>query len=81
VPIGDVKFEPKGSMFTREFVVSFDATPEKILSWLQSSNGTKHAFNGKTTLADTYMQLTPGGGAQFAESAGSMLLELTPNSL
>lgn len=54
-------------MFTREFVVSFDATPEKILSWLQSSNGTKHAFNGKTTLADTYMQLTPGGGAQFAE--------------
>jgi len=54
-------------MFTREFIVSFDAAPEKILLWLQSSKGTQHAFRGKTTLADTHMNLVPGGGAQFAE--------------
>jgi hypothetical protein len=55
-----------GSMFTREFRTSFVAPPEDIEEWLRRSPGTREAV--VTTPAGVrHFQITPGGGASFAE--------------
>lgn len=62
----EVKIRVTGSMFTREFHISFTAPPEDIQKWLELSAGPREA---KKQLADgtiTY-EIEPGEGAQFAQ--------------
>ncbi|MEL6551992.1 MAG: hypothetical protein AAFQ63_00825 [Cyanobacteria bacterium J06621_11] len=55
----------QGSMFTREFEVSFQAEKEDIQYWLANSEGTKTAT--VSTSGDTSVyKVVPGEGAQFA---------------
>jgi hypothetical protein len=54
-------------MFTREFRVSFGATPDDIERWLLDSPGIRDATaekNGTTTI----YHIRAGGGATFAEA-------------
>ncbi len=53
-------------MFTREFVISFEAPREDIEAWLASSKGTRDATVEVEHGSRVY-QIQPGGGAQFAE--------------
>jgi hypothetical protein len=62
----DIRVEAKGSMFTREFVVTFTAPLDDINAWLDSSPGTA----GVTPAADGAIRkydIQPGGGAAHAE--------------
>ena len=55
----------KGSMFTREFEVSFQAEKADIEAWLAQSAGTQTAL--VSTSGDTSIyKIVPGEGAQFA---------------
>jgi CO/xanthine dehydrogenase Mo-binding subunit len=62
----NLKVETMGSMFTREFEISFHASPQVIQQWLASSPGTASATQSALGAVTTY-SITPGGGAQFAE--------------
>jgi len=62
----DRHVEVKGSMFTREFVITFTAPPNDVHQWLRASPGTSSAKQS-TSGATTIYPITPGGGAQFAE--------------
>lgn len=62
----DMQVEVKGSMFSREFVISFDASPAVIQQWLASSPGPASASPTVIGPVATYA-IMPGGGAQFAE--------------
>jgi hypothetical protein len=62
----NVRVKTSGSMFTREFTVTFRAPLEDIDSWLQESPGTAES----TPKADGSIRrftIKPGGGAQHAE--------------
>jgi hypothetical protein len=61
-----VRVDVKGSMFTREFVISFDSPPVVIQQWIASSPGPASARRVVTGPITTYA-ITPGGGAAFAE--------------
>jgi hypothetical protein len=55
-----------GTMFTRTFVVDFDAPLKDIDAWLATSPGTVGVLPQKTG-ATRHYTITPGGGAAFAE--------------
>jgi hypothetical protein len=67
VPNSSVHVETKGSMFTREFIITFHADKETVLAWLNASPGTQNAYRDSRTLSHMHQEITPGGGAQFAE--------------
>lgn len=70
LPVQDeeVNVTTKGSMFTREFIIEFEAPADRILQWLKESPGTSAAFSTSRDKAqDTHLEITPGGGAVFAE--------------
>ena len=70
LPVQDeeVNVTTKGSMFTREFIIEFEAPADRILQWLKESPGTAAAFSSsKGHAQDTHLEITPGGGAVFAE--------------
>lgn len=74
----NVRVETKGSMFTREIVVRFDATPAIVQRWLAASPGPASATVAVAGPVTTYA-IAPGGGAQFAEvkfdaSAGTVTI-------
>jgi len=56
-----------GNMFTREFRASFIASPDEIERWLKESPGTRQAVPTTPFPGVRKFQITPGGGAQFAE--------------
>ncbi len=62
----NVQVDVKGSMFTREFVITFDAPSPVIQQWLAASPGPASATQRTVGSITTYA-ITPGGGAQFAE--------------
>ena len=62
----DVGVDAKGSAFTREFVVTFDAPAAEIERWIAASPGPASATRTTAGSVTTYA-ITPGGGAQFAE--------------
>jgi hypothetical protein len=55
-----------GSMFTREFRVSFTADAATIAAWLNSSPGISGVSPAMSGTTRTY-SITPGDGAGFAE--------------
>ena len=63
----NIKVETTGSIFTREFRITFSATPESIQSWLRESPGTRTAIAKSEDSGRMIYSITPGGGAQFAE--------------
>jgi len=67
VPNSAVHVETKGSMFTREFIVTFHGDKKSILQWLNASPGTQNAYRDIHSLKYERMSISPGGGAQFAE--------------
>jgi len=56
----------EGSMFTREFVITFNATPSDIQRWIAASPGPASARRSVSGTITTYA-ITPGGDAEFAE--------------
>ncbi len=62
----NLQVEVKGSMFTREFVITFDASPAVIQQWFAVSPGPASASPTVAGAITTYA-ITPGGGAGFAE--------------
>lgn len=62
----NVEVDVKGSMFTREFVITFDAPAADIKRWIAASPGPSSATITVAGAITTYA-ITPGGGAQFAE--------------
>ena len=62
----DVSVETTGSMFTREFTVTFVAPLKDINSWLNHSPGTRDVTPTTTGSVRKY-EIEPGGGAQHAE--------------
>jgi hypothetical protein len=62
----NLQVEVKGSMFTREFVITFDASPAVLQQWLASSPGPASASPTGAGSITTYA-IAPGGGAGFAE--------------
>ncbi len=69
LPVGQsaVHVETKGGMFTREFIVTFTGKREDILAWLNASPGTQNAYRDTRMLNAMHQEISPGGGAQFAE--------------
>jgi hypothetical protein len=63
----DVSVQALGSMFTREFRISFTAPSADVASWLASSPGTKEAVPERQQDGTMVYGIKPGGGAQFAE--------------
>lgn len=63
------KLDVQGSMFTRGFVVIFEAPAAEVEQWIKDSPGLSDAKTTTTVQEDgsTLYQVTPGGGAQFAE--------------
>lgn len=61
-----VDVDIRGSAFTREFVITFTATPADIQQWIAASPGPSSASLSTVGSVTTYA-ITPGGGAQFAE--------------
>ncbi len=59
--------QAKGSMFTREFIVSFEAPAVDIQAWLQSSPGTAGTQGAVSPDGNRHFSIQAGGGAQFAE--------------
>jgi hypothetical protein len=59
--------ETLGSIFTREFRISFVAPPEDIETWLKSSPGTRDAVVTTPAPGVRRFAIRPGGGAEFAE--------------
>jgi hypothetical protein len=57
----------EGSMFTREFRVTFVAAPEDIEQWLQTSPGTREGVLTTPSPGVRNFQIKAGGGAEFAE--------------
>ena len=56
-----------GSMFTREFRISFVASAKDIDVWLRESAGTSKAIVTRPSPGVRNFQIIPGGGAEFAE--------------
>ena len=62
----NVQVGVKGGMFTREFVITFDAPAAIIQQWVAASPGPSSATQSTVGSITTYA-IKPGGGAQFAE--------------
>lgn len=63
---GEMKIRITGSMFTREFYISFTAPPEDIQKWLDASAGTREAKK-RQDFGTVVYEIAPGEGAQFAQ--------------
>ncbi len=63
----DLSVKVEGSPFTRGFRVSFVAPPADIERWLQSSPGTSEAKLTTPSAGIRHYDISPGGGAQYAE--------------
>ena len=63
----NVNVEVIGSMFSREFRLTFRAEPDVVDAWLRASEGIQDAE--KSRHADMLIKyaIHPGGGAQFAQ--------------
>ena len=57
----------KGSMFTREFIIKFEAPSGDVQKWLSSSPGTTQTTPIQQDDGSLRYEIDPGGGAQFAE--------------
>ncbi len=66
VPTWWVGVDTRGSAFTREFVLDFNASSEELDAWLAASPGIQDADITESGSQITY-SIAPGGGAQFAE--------------
>src|ERR1700722_10215729 len=62
----DIDIDIEGSMFTREFVISFTAPAADIDRWIAASAGPASATQTVSGAVTTFV-ITPGGGADFAE--------------
>ena len=62
-----IHVETRGGMFTREFILTFSGDADNILSWLKASPSTRATFETTGTPRDAHVEISPGGGAQFAE--------------
>lgn len=69
VPSSAVHVETKGSMFSREFTLTFTGERKDILAWLNASPGTQNPYRDSASVLDMHQTISPGGGAQFAEIA------------
>lgn len=58
---------PKGSMFTREFIIEFTAPSVDVEKWLSKSSGTRGVKPTIQSNGRRVFNIKPGGGAQFAE--------------
>jgi len=69
LPVSMVKVhvEVTGSMFTREFRLTFRAQPDVVDEWLKSSDGILDAEMSKHANMLIKYAIHPGGGAQFAQ--------------
>ena len=63
----NIRFASKGSMFTREFDVSFSAPPEDIERWIDHSPGTSSSTPTINKNGTAIYAIVPDGGAAFAE--------------
>ena len=63
----DLEVDVLGSMFTREFEVSFKASPQEITEWLRRSPGIQDAGPPQVRGSLCRYVIKPGGGAQWAE--------------
>lgn len=63
----DLTIETEGTMFTRQFVLTFSAPEPIIKAWLQSSPGTSTTTPEIRDGTIVHYSIRPGGGAQFAE--------------
>lgn len=66
VPTEQIEIEHRGSLFTREFNVHFQTSPDAVERWLSESDCTATITHEVTGMLRTY-KLKPAGGAQFAE--------------
>lgn len=62
-----VSVSTAGSMFTREFRVTFFASADAIADWLERSPGPREAIMTTLSPGIRHFQILPGGGAAFAE--------------
>ena len=62
-----IHIETRGSMFTREFIVTFEAPAADVCEWLEKSEGTRAATAARMDDGWNRYSIKPGGGAQFAE--------------
>jgi hypothetical protein len=67
VSMAKVHVEVTGSMFTREFRLTFRAQPDVVDEWLKSSDGILDAEMSKHANMLIKYAIHPGGGAQFAQ--------------
>jgi hypothetical protein len=74
VPAGatEVRLTPGGNMFTRSFLLEFDASNEVVRRWLESSPGTADLATDEVLRQvmrerAANFRLEPGEGAQWAE--------------
>ena len=67
VPNSQIHVETKGGMFSREFIVTFSGNANDILTWLKASPGTRDKFESAKSPRAAHFEISPGGGAQFAE--------------
>lgn len=63
----NVQIDTKGSMFSREFIIEFEASPEDIAQWLRDSPGPSAATPERLDDGSLRYPIDAGGGAQFAE--------------
>ena len=62
----DRHVQVRGSVFTREFIITFIAPPETIQGWISASPGPASAPRVISGTVTTY-KIVPGGGAEFAQ--------------
>ena len=66
VPLSETKVEVLGSVFTREFRITFTTDAATLQKWLAASPGTSEATPEESRGVRTY-HIKPGGGAEFSE--------------
>ena len=67
VPTSDLEVKTSGSMFTREFLITFSGDPQRIQDWVDKSPGTKGLVPVKDANGWWLYKIQPGGGAAAAE--------------
>lgn len=65
--VEDLRIETTGSMFTREFKISFRDTPTNVLKWINASPGPSSAMPSTDAGGWRIYNYPAGGGAVFAE--------------
>ncbi|MEM7348198.1 MAG: hypothetical protein AAF485_28545 [Chloroflexota bacterium] len=77
-PVGEeaVSIQTEGTLFTRSFRATFNASDEAINRWIEESPGLKSAEIEEIEGKKTYF-ISPGGGANYAE----VVIESNPNDI